>query len=130
MRSVEVVFIGLGVVVIVGGIAIAAQSMWFQLRSVSTAGTVVDTHISHDAEGTPTYQPVITFTTRTGEQVRFTDRMGSSRARPTGQRLQVRYRINRPTAARLDTNLRAWFTPCFLVLLGAVFVVIGHFVGP
>ena len=130
MRSLELGFTGLGIVVMVCGVALAAQSTWFQLRSVTAEGTVVDTHVSQDAEGSTSYQPVIAFTTRDGEPVRFTDRMASSRRRPTGQQLQVRYRVSRPKSPRLNTPLRAWFTPCFLVLFGALFVVIGHFVGP
>jgi hypothetical protein len=103
---------------------------WMFLRAaLRTSGNVTDMRQTVGSEGGTTYTPIVSFTTHSGETIRFTSHVGSNRPRfDIGQEVAVVYDPNHPQHATIPSFIVFWFAALLFGGIGALFVVAGLFV--
>lgn len=133
-----VIFGGVAVilVLIAGGLVLHTGS--FLAGSVSTTGTVIeligreDCSTDDDRRRTcrTVYAPTVRFTTSDGRQVDYRSRTatGPSLYRE-GQQVEVRYRPDDPTDARIDAFTDLWLAPLIVGGVGVIFGVVTGVLG-
>lgn len=134
----------LGLVAVIVGAVLSADSMAFVNSTVTTTGTVVSNAASEsctrDDYGTTCstiFQPVVEFTAPSGKTIRFTSGVSSTQPRyDAGESVPVRYRPSSPHDARIDGFLDLWFAPTLVGGIGLILLAVGigilvsHFRGP
>ncbi len=96
----------------------------FQIRfgqaAISTYGTIVDVQIDDSGEG-PNYIPVVEFTSRNAEKIRFEGT--STNPRPTlNARVRVLYRETSPDNACIDSFVQRWLFPSVFAPIGLLLI--------
>ena len=91
-----------------------------------TEGTVVDFSTSRNSEGRTMYAPVVSFTSASGEVVKFTSNTSSSRrGYDNGEKLEVIYDPANTQDARINSFFPMWGGALISLVLGVVFSGIG-----
>lgn len=95
----------------------------------TATGTVVEMKQNEkttDSGTTPMYQPVIEFTTETGEVIRYTDPTSTSSPRhQIGDQVEIIYDRNFPANARENNFLSLHFPAVIVMGLGGFFLLMG-----
>ena len=127
------VFLGLGVLFLVGAVVAARHTGRALAREESADGYVVSLTVRRDADGQEYYYPVVEFLLPDRSTMTVQLAQGSwPAAFREGEEVTVRYDPDKPTDARIDTDANAvarWILPTILGLLGLGFVVIPLLVG-
>jgi hypothetical protein len=72
------------------------------------------------------YSPVVDFKTAAGTKVEFIGRNGSSPPSfDKGEQIEVIYRPENPSSAKINTFMELWAAPLFLTLFGTIFSAFG-----
>lgn len=112
----------LGAAVLVAGLVQAAKYIVFRSRAQRVSGTVAGLRGKPGtAEGVPSYQPILHFTTLEGREIRTKMRVASfpAPAKP-GERVTVVYDPRNPSTAEIKG--KGWL---FLLVLVFAFFVLG-----
>jgi hypothetical protein len=120
---------GVGVCMLLGGVA-AAVHTWLLLRNgVEATGTVVDMTTVRDSEdGSESYAPVFRF--MAADQQSYTIHSKTSTNPPVfkvGEAVRVIYPPLDPASAKIASFWQLWLTVVILAGLGVIFVAIGLF---
>ncbi len=135
-KWVLLIFLGVGILLTVGGSIWAWNSFSFTQRAKATKGTIVaiDEQVSerkHNGEVTRrtfTYAPVFVFRDTQGREYTVTASVRSAkRDYELGQEVAVLYDPADPQKASVDSFVALWLGPLALGFLGIVFSGIGLF---
>lgn len=99
-----------------------ARRLAFVRNSAAAVGAVVSLRRERDGMDTQNCLfPLIRFQTASGRTITFESRMGrSDDAWHIGDRVPVRYRVDRPELAELEGFLALWFSTLILLVLATV----------
>ena len=110
-------FGGIGIVMLVAAIGVAASTITFRAQALSARGTVVDFDSG---------KAVVEFVDPDAGAQRIVGSVSSNPpAFDLGESVTVRYRPGEPGHARIDGLMETWFGPTLLGFLGSVFTAIG-----
>jgi Protein of unknown function (DUF3592) len=119
----------IGLVFLPIGIGFWVNNSSFERDAEKTTGTVIDhvTKTSYDRDGdrSVTYAPKVRFTAADGQDYEFTDSISSSNKKDIGSRVDVLYKPDDPSDARIDSVARRWLFPGIFGGVGALMVLIG-----
>ena len=119
------IFTGVGALLLLIASFVLGRTRRFVRESLRAQGQVVGFEESAGDGGT-TYAPVVTFTSQSGVDVRFTDSIYSRpRGYNVGQQVEVLYHYQDHHRARLASPFRLYFVPGLLGFLGLVFASVG-----
>jgi hypothetical protein len=120
----SIIFGGIGAAFLVVTLIFVASNVAFLGEASVANGTVIQLQLTDKKSA---YQPVITFSTTTGQQVQFTDTVASNPPQFTvGQSVKVYYKPDDPAgSARVDSLLSFWFLPGLFGIFTLVFGGIG-----
>jgi hypothetical protein len=115
-------FLALGVGLLIVGAVVLVRTVRFVADAEHATGTVIDMSRERDSEGGVTFYPVVRFTTAAGERIEFVSTSGSNPPSETpGDRVEVLYNPDDPSAAKLSGLFHVWLLPIILLVMGAVF---------
>jgi hypothetical protein len=123
----SLVFALIGGAMLVAGAAQFGRRRTFLLHSTTAAGIIVariENLESRDGDAR-TYFPKVTFRTSAGREVTFQSEMASSGAGQIGETVRVRYRVDQPHVAEIDSFMALWGSTMLFGALGAVFLFVG-----
>lgn len=127
---VNYIFVAIGFCLLVGAFFSYQNSKFFLQGSISANGTVIaiDRSSSPGKKGkSPSYHPVISFTTESGEPIEFRSSTGRGKNTYTkGQIIEVLYQQAAPRQARMNSFFSLWGATLILAGLGAVFFALGY----
>ncbi|NMC14391.1 MAG: DUF3592 domain-containing protein [Chloroflexi bacterium] len=84
------------------------------LRNVDETGSTNPSWLIH---------PVVRFTTPQGEEISFTDRVGSNPAEyKVGDKVEVLYNPDHPQEATIKNWMQVWFTPLGITSIGLLLI--------
>ena len=119
----------LGAVILIVGWGWYNRTAGWAAAGGTATGTVVEMkqyEKTTDSGTTIMYQPVIEFTTETGEVIRFTDPTSTSSPRhQIGDQVEIIYDRNFPTNARENNFLSLHFPSVIVMGLGGFFLLMG-----
>jgi hypothetical protein len=120
----SIIFGGIGAAFLVVTLIFVASNLSFLGEASVADGTVVQLQLTDKRSA---YQPVITFTTSTGQRVQFTDTVASNPPQfSVGQSVKVYYKPSDPAgSARVDSLISFWFLPGLFGIFTVVFGGIG-----
>ena len=129
-RIAKVIFLLVGAGMLVGALLLYNSTSRFLEGAIRANGEVVDLVESRSSSASssdsPTYRPVVRFTTMAGEGVEFTSSVGSNPpSYSRGEQVQVLYRADEPTSGRIDDYMSLWGGATIVAGLGTVFFLIG-----
>lgn len=89
-------------------------------RCQRTQGRVVDQVLRESTDASTYHYPVVEFTTRAGQLVRFQGAAGSAGGAqsPTGSAVEVLYEEADPSRARINSFVQFWLLPVGLGVMG------------
>jgi Protein of unknown function (DUF3592) len=123
------VFLGLGVVILVIGVVLVADTARFVAGAERVTGEVIDLSRDEDDEGGVTFHPVVRFTTADGRTVEFVSPSGSSPpSHSEGDRVEVLYDPDDPQDAQLSGFIDLWLDSVVAFGIGVGFIVVSGFV--
>ncbi|GCE29090.1 hypothetical protein KDA_45740 [Dictyobacter alpinus] len=126
----------IGLVFGIIGLVFGLNSQSFMVGAVSTTGRIVQCDYSGDDSSfnssenardhinSSACSPVVSFTTKSGEEVHFTSSFSSSSYHP-GDTVSVSYHANQPRDARISDFLALWLLPVIFGGIGVLFLLIG-----
>ena len=117
----------IGLAILIGGAFSAVKQSRESARRVGTTGTVVDLVKRVFNPGSAgVYCPVVEFTTAAGQSVRFESQFGTMPATyQVGQTVAVRYEVEDPQKAEVDSAASRWLVPGCMIGMGLGFLVLG-----
>lgn len=122
-RSVRLILLILGPLLL-GLSAVFALHTWlFLIRSARTVGTVTELRVDYDDQHRESnYAPVFAFTASDGKNYAVvSDTWANPPAFGVGERVPVRYFIDDPATARIATFWQLWSFPVVFALIGSAF---------
>jgi hypothetical protein len=128
------VFLLTGVASLGSGAYYWKQTAAFLAKAIEGTGEVIvmrgeDRHIQFPrqlGEVEETYRPIILFTTREGQQVRYDSIVASYPPRySVGDKVRILYDPDRPELARINDFSDLWLRPVFLGGVGSILAVLG-----
>ncbi|MBF7090052.1 DUF3592 domain-containing protein [Flavobacterium sp. ALJ2] len=128
MRTLTIIkylFLGIGLVMLGGAIYLYQDKQHFLKNAEVAQGTVVEL-ISEKSNNSITYWPVVSFTTKAGNEVEFKSSVGSNPpSHNRGERVEVLYDDKFPHEAVINGFASLWVGSLILGGLGFVFFLIG-----
>jgi hypothetical protein len=130
-----VIFGGMGLTALIGGLAWGAKRIFLYKNGVAATGVVVETYQSSstdsDGHSSVSYYPVVEFRTSDGRTCRFKGSTGSSSPDfEDGAVVKLRYNPSDPNEAQLTNFSQFWLGPVAITAAGliALFLGIGSFI--
>jgi hypothetical protein len=125
LTIIKYLFLGIGLIMLGGAIYLYQDKQHFLKNAEVAQGTVVKLILSQ-SNNSMTYRPVISFTTKGGEEVEFTSSVGSNPpSHNEGERVEVLYDTKFPNQAVINGFASLWVGALILGGLGFVFFLIG-----
>lgn len=119
------VFSIIGACLLVGAIYLYINKQAFLEKAETTQGTVVEM-IPKRSKDSTTYSPVISFTTKTGQQITYTSSVSSNPpSYEVGENVQIFYDPADPKDAEINGFFSLWLGVIILGFVGIVFFLIG-----
>lgn len=123
--ALALIFLAIGVGLLIAAVRRFAARRRFLASSELAEGRVVGFEEVRDRER-PSYFPRVEFRTHSGHLIRFESEAGSEQPEhAVGDAVRVRYRIDAPNEAEIDSFLALWGLPILLGTLGAIFAPLG-----
>jgi len=121
-----IIFLGVGVLMLFGALALWNKTRGFLARAHQASGTVVELIEVRDKEGSSTWKPVVAFTASDGRKTRFTDSVSSRPAAyDVGEAVTVLYLPGEAGEAHIKGFSSLWLGTTILGGLGVIFSGIG-----
>jgi hypothetical protein len=117
-------FPGIGVLLLAGGIFWAVQVNNFLASAQTTPGEIVEIRSHLDREGDRMYQPVLRFRLE-GREYRVVDPVSTSWQPEVGARVDVLVDPSNPEKAALASFWRQWLGPIIVLSIGSLFTLVG-----
>lgn len=114
----DVVIIGLGLCLVVGGLTPVITRLLLRSRGRRTRGSVVGFNSYSDSSGSPAQACIVEYVVA-GERFRITGRWNAGSSAVLGSECTVYYWPRRPQRGHL-VDAASWFGPLVLSLSGAV----------
>lgn len=125
MKIVFIIFLVVGLGIMAGGGFFYKDAKKFLESSEEAQGVVLRNEYSRSGDS-GSYYPIIKYETGSGQEVTFRGNVGSSPASYSpGEKVDVLYKSEKPTNARIKSFMGLWALPTFLSIFGAVFALIG-----
>lgn len=119
------VFSIIGACLLAGAIYLYINKQAFLEKAETTQGTVVEM-IPKRSKDSTTYSPVISFTTKTGQQITYTSSVSSNPpSYEVGENVQIFYDPADPKDAEINGFFLLWLGVIILGFIGIVFFLIG-----
>ncbi len=121
------IFAPIGLIFLVVGVMIYQGTQSFLSQSKSAEGEVIDLVMgTSNSSGSRSSYPVVRFKSDDGQVVTFQGSMGSSPPDfHVGERVTVRYHVENPHDARIESFVQLWLLPMVFGGLGLIFSSIG-----
>ena len=113
-----------GLVFAVVGTFFLMDTLRFLPGTITANGTIVQCKDSGGENSS--CQPVVNFTTQSGQQITFNSSFSSSSFNE-GEAVTVRYHPNNPHDARIDSFVSTWLFPVIFGGLGLIVLLLGFF---
>ena len=125
---VKYIFLTIGLIFLAGALYFYLSKQDFLKKANIAQGTVIEL-VRKKTDKSTTYSPVILFTTKEGNEIKFTSSISSSPpSYNEGERVEVLYDPKNPKEASINSFASLWIGPLVLGVLGIVFFLIGFFI--
>ena len=123
--ALALIFLAVGVGLLISAARRFAARRMFLASSELAEGRVVGFREAREGERT-SYFPRVELRTQSGRVARFESEAGSEQPEhAVGDAVRVRYRVDAPNEAEIDSFLALWGLPVSLGTLGAIFASLG-----
>ena len=126
MSAFGLIFLGVGVLMVVGSIFMAARTRRFLASAQPAQAEVVALQHRLGTDRERAYYPVLRYRTQEGSTREVVSNVGSNPPRyKEGDSVAVLYDPAQPDSVRIHTAFNVWAFPLLLGAIGVVFLVVG-----
>lgn len=125
----------LGAGMCAGGLYMGYNSIMLLRHGTTATGTVIDNVMhkststdskTHQQKTTLFYNPVVSFTTESGQDITFTSDLGNGNqpSYEKGQQVEVIYFNDRPQDAKVKGGMELWLGSIVLLFMGGILIIV------
>ncbi len=119
-------FVLIGGLLLVATVVKTVRAIGRRSREIHANGTVVDLETRPGRKGGRLFFPRVRFLAADGLDYEITASVGTSfRTKKKGQKVKIRYELDKPEEADIDSVLTNWFEIVVYLFMGGVFTIVG-----